>query len=207
MSNRIKIFLIDDNEYTRAQLARQLHQLMDCNVLTFPSASSFYKGMYRTPDVIISDYYLTENDSNTKNTGGEILAKIKKNYKDIPVILYSSKANAETIVDLIKKGASDFVSKTDFNGAEFGQKISEITYRELQRIEDIYKKRRTMQTLFTLFVALSLGALSCFLYLPKMFPAIAILPIVVAVIMFLISKKSAKKRNHISKTGKNHEKA
>ncbi len=61
----------------------------------------------RRPSLLILDIWL----QGSRLDGLEILAEVKKQHKDLPVIIISGHGNIETAVTAIKRGAYDFISK------------------------------------------------------------------------------------------------
>lgn len=61
----------------------------------------------RRPSLLILDIWL----KGSRLDGLEILAEVKKQHKDLPVIIISGHGNIETAVTAIKNGAYDYISK------------------------------------------------------------------------------------------------
>jgi two-component system nitrogen regulation response regulator NtrX len=61
----------------------------------------------RRPSLVILDIWL----QGSKLDGLEILARIKKNHPDLPVVIISGHGNIETAVTAIKRGAYDYIEK------------------------------------------------------------------------------------------------
>jgi two-component system nitrogen regulation response regulator NtrX len=61
----------------------------------------------RRPSLVILDIWL----QGSKLDGLEILARIKKNHPDVPVVIISGHGNIETAVTAIKRGAYDYIEK------------------------------------------------------------------------------------------------
>lgn len=60
-----------------------------------------------SPDLLILDIWL----QNSKDDGLQILANVKEDYPDMPVLMISGHGTIETAVSAIKEGAYDFIEK------------------------------------------------------------------------------------------------
>ena len=61
----------------------------------------------RRPSLVILDIWL----QGSKLDGLEVLARVKKQHPDLPVVIISGHGNIETAVMAIKRGAYDYIEK------------------------------------------------------------------------------------------------
>lgn len=95
----------EDAELTHRQL---LKSELDFEFLVCPSKESFIKNLEREiPDLIISDYNLPAFN------GAEALSLSKQKCHEVPFILVSGELGDEGAVNMMKKGATDFVLKNN----------------------------------------------------------------------------------------------
>ncbi len=100
-----KILIIDDEKAIRWSLQEALKNAG----YETDEAENGSKGMKKfnddPADMVILDLKLPDT------SGIEILKKIKKNYRDTPVIMMTAYGEVETAVEAIKRGAYDFILK------------------------------------------------------------------------------------------------
>ncbi|MCM8808985.1 MAG: sigma-54 dependent transcriptional regulator [Candidatus Omnitrophica bacterium] len=99
-----KILIIDDEQGVRESLKFAFK-----NKYKTLLASNGKEGMSfiekENPDLIILDIILPDID------GISLLKEIKKNYKDIPIIMLTAVSQIKTAVEAMKMGASDYITK------------------------------------------------------------------------------------------------
>ena len=103
---RKKIVYVDDLTLHLMTLQARLKQ--DYDVYPAQSAIALFETLSRmTPDLILLDIQMPEMN------GFEILKKLKDdvNYKNIPVIILSSKNDQKSLTEGMKLGAADFITK------------------------------------------------------------------------------------------------
>jgi len=102
-----EILVIDDNSDIRLLIS----SILIDKGLVVRQASGYHEALNeinkKLPDVAIVDVKLDKGD----NDGIEILTKIKKVDKDLPVIMISGHANVQMAVDSLKLGAFEFMQK------------------------------------------------------------------------------------------------
>ena len=101
----LKIFVVEDDEVTAKVLAESLLREGNCEVEIFANGTLLLDNLYKNPDVITLDYYLPDYN------GRELFKRIKKFNPDIPVIIVSGQQDISTAIDLLHKGAYDYVVK------------------------------------------------------------------------------------------------
>lgn len=102
-----KIFVVEDDEWYRKLLVHTLSLNPDHNVKAFANGESMLKELKDKPQLITLDFRLPDY------TGSELFDKIKSINPAIEVIIISEQQDIETAIDLLKKGAYDYLTKTD----------------------------------------------------------------------------------------------
>lgn len=100
-----KIFIVEDEAIFSRIIAHHLSLNPDYEVDVFANGKQFLSNLYRNPSVVTLDYNLPGM------TGLEILTKIKEFNPELPVIIVSGQQEISTAVELLKKGAYDYVLK------------------------------------------------------------------------------------------------
>ena len=105
-SDRLKIFLVDDDAlYLKSsEIEFKLHT--DCTVETYASGELCMQYLSHNPDVIFLDYRLDDINKNALN-GIETLDKIKRFNSDIPVVILSAQENIDVAVNCMHHRAFD----------------------------------------------------------------------------------------------------
>ncbi len=99
------IHVIEDNEWYNKLLIHNLSLNPDYIVKGFHTAKEFFQYTGEPADVVTLDYILPDM------TGDEVLQKIKTINPDIEVIIISEQDKIATAVELIRKGAYDYIVK------------------------------------------------------------------------------------------------
>ncbi len=102
-----RIFVVEDDEWYRKLLAHTLSLNPDHQVSTYEDGKSMLKDLNKKPDLVTLDFRLPDY------SGAELLDKIKAYDPDIEIIVISEQQDIETAVSLLKKGAYDYLTKTD----------------------------------------------------------------------------------------------
>lgn len=79
----------------------------DNQVEAFSTGEELIKNIYKRPDLITLDYTLGEEKAD------KLINKIKHFDPDIPIVIVSGQEDVSTAVDLLKKGAYDYIVKDD----------------------------------------------------------------------------------------------
>lgn len=118
MSEKAKlIFLVEDNEMFSQTVKIGVAKRAGYEVITFGTGEKMFEYLEKeksVPDIIVLDYILNSVDSYAKN-GGEILELLRTKYKgqiaNAPVIMLSASTDVKDAVDLLKRGAKDYILK------------------------------------------------------------------------------------------------
>lgn len=103
--NDFKIYVLEDDEWYNKLLVHSLSLNPDFVVKSFFTSDELFKNLKDKPDVVTVDYRLP--DAN----GEQVLDKIKSLTPDTEVIIISEQDNIETAINLLKKGAYDYLVK------------------------------------------------------------------------------------------------
>jgi two-component system OmpR family response regulator len=129
------IFIVDDSQVTQEALAADLSRTFRCEIVTFGNAEDCLLNLDQDPDIIIADYYL-DSEFAYKMNGDQLLAKVKKEHPQLPVIMYSSQNSLDVVIRLLKLGAADFILKEK----NFISKVRERCSRQIGYIRKKYKE-------------------------------------------------------------------
>ncbi|MCX2739222.1 sigma-54-dependent transcriptional regulator [Pontibacter anaerobius] len=102
-----KIFILDDDVWYSELLEYHLSLNPDYELKKFHSAKDCLDNMYERPNVVTLDYSLPDKN------GAEVLRKIKEQSPDTQVVVISGQKDVATAVDLLKKGAYDYIVKDE----------------------------------------------------------------------------------------------
>jgi len=101
----VKVFIVEDDLVTSKVLVEALQKEGNFEAIPFYNGKDFLEHLHETPDLISLDYYLPDF------TGSELFKRIRKFNPDIPVIIVSGQQDVGTAVDMLHKGAYDYVVK------------------------------------------------------------------------------------------------
>jgi len=100
----LKVLIIDDDESICYGIKRSLSDIYDIfTALTFPEASDLLAE--ENIDFIFLDYQLGDEN------GLDVLKEIRKTWENIPVAFLTAHGTSEVLMDAIRCGAVDFLSK------------------------------------------------------------------------------------------------
>ena len=101
-----KIFIVEDNEWYNRLLVHTLSLNPDFEIRNFFNGKDFLKHLHESPDIVTLDYRLPDF------TGLDLLKRIKDENSDIQVVLISEQEDIDTVVNLLKEGAYDYITKS-----------------------------------------------------------------------------------------------
>tara|TARA_B100001109_G_scaffold255877_1_gene261978 strand:+ start:9108 stop:10466 length:1359 start_codon:yes stop_codon:yes gene_type:complete len=104
-SPSFKVFVVEDNEWYNKLLVHNLSLNPDLEVKSFTQGKDLLQSLSENPQVITLDYRLPDMN------GEQLLEKIKQFNDQIEVIIISEQEEIETAVELLKKGAYDYLTK------------------------------------------------------------------------------------------------
>jgi DNA-binding NtrC family response regulator len=104
-SEPFRIFIVEDDIIFAKIISHHLSLNPEYEVEIFPDGKSLMKNLYKNPALISLDYNLPDM------TGLEILKQIKEFNPDTPVVIVSGQQDVATAIELLKKGAYDYILK------------------------------------------------------------------------------------------------
>jgi len=107
VSQSLKIFVVEDDAWYAELLVYHLSLNPDYEVLKFSTAKECLAQLHQQPGVITLDYTLPDMN------GADVLKKILGFNPNIQVVVISGQENITTAIDLLKKGAYDYIVKDD----------------------------------------------------------------------------------------------
>ena len=112
MNQKKIIYLIDDNELFASTVSNGLKNKLDAEVKVFHTGEEMLENFEDKPDVIILDYQLNSAVKTAKD-GEEILKEIMVKNPNQNVIMLTSMEDIKKAVNLLKKGAVDYILKDE----------------------------------------------------------------------------------------------
>ena len=100
-----KIFIVEDDIIFAKIISHHLSLNPEYEVEIFPDGRSLLKNLFKNPSLISLDYNLPDM------TGLEVLKQIKEFNPDTPVVIVSGQQDVATAIELLKKGAYDYILK------------------------------------------------------------------------------------------------
>ena len=126
---RIKILLVDDDQSILEILADLMAIFGHDYVTAQNGVEAIEKLKHNFFDIVLTDMIMPDID------GMELLKHIKRNYPNIKVMVVTGYERAFTYTDVIRAGASDFISKP-FNTDELEAKINRLV-REIELMSQL----------------------------------------------------------------------
>ncbi len=159
----LKILVLEDNTFFAGLLSESLKGKYQAQVSVCENISAFFKVFDDSFDVIILDYFL---DNQEKDTGKDVLHKIREQNVDTPVIFLSSMDDINSTVDVFHDGATDFIKKDDMFFAKLSFTIDKILkINELQsEMEEISEKSKKFKKRVAISFSLGILVLSYLLF-------------------------------------------
>ena len=103
---QFKIFVVEDDDWYRELISYTLRLNPDFDVSLFQNGTDMLSSIHEKPDLITLDYSLPDM------RGDEILDKIKSVDPSIDVLVISEQENIQVALDMLKKGAYDYIVKS-----------------------------------------------------------------------------------------------
>ncbi len=104
--SKLNIFVVEDDQYYRELIAHAISMDPDYTVHKYSTGKEFLTDLKENPHVVTLDYRLPDME------GGELLRRIKEYNPSIEVIIISEQEKIEVAVDLLSKGAYDYIVKS-----------------------------------------------------------------------------------------------
>jgi DNA-binding response OmpR family regulator len=121
MTVKKRVLIVDDKETIAKIIKVYVADLFDCVYYDDPIKAIAWMQDGNLPDLIISDINMPNM------TGVEFLDYAKKNdlFKSIPFVILSGEDSTSQKIDLLERGASDYISKP-FNPMELKVRLKKI---------------------------------------------------------------------------------
>ncbi|HXH31615.1 MAG TPA: response regulator [Bacteriovoracaceae bacterium] len=105
-TSKLKIVIVDDSDFSRSIIRGMLEEVgFDVVGEADRADAALVAIREKRPNVVITDIVMPEI------SGIELTEKISKDFEDVYVIVISSLSQEHVILDAIRAGASDFISK------------------------------------------------------------------------------------------------
>ena len=112
MSNKIKLFLVDDDALYLKSLEIEFLQHADFIIETFATGELCMENISQNPDVVVLDYHLDGIERDAMN-GIQTLDKIKEFNPEIAVVMLSSQDKIDVAINCMHHKAFDYVVKSE----------------------------------------------------------------------------------------------
>lgn len=122
------IFIVEDDKWYADLLEYQLQLHPDYKVVKYKTGAEMLENMHQKPDIVSLDFRLPDIK------GDVLLEKIKAIDPDVHVIIVSGQEDISLAIDLLRKGAHDYIVKNKDARNRFRQNFVEI--EEKKRIKD-----------------------------------------------------------------------
>lgn len=109
MSGRKLIFIVDDDPFINKLIVKKFTS-DSYTVEAFESGEACLDALERNPDLIILDYFFIDGNRKMMN-GMEIFNRINELLPALPVIILSGQDKGEIVLELARKGISDYIIK------------------------------------------------------------------------------------------------
>lgn len=112
MSNKLKLFLVDDDALYLKSLEIEFLEHADFTIETYSTGELCLEHLSHNPDVVILDYQLDGVERDAMN-GIQTLDKIKEYNPDIAVVMLSQQDKIDVAVNCMHHKAFDYVVKSE----------------------------------------------------------------------------------------------
>jgi two-component system OmpR family response regulator len=154
LNKNYSVFLVDDDKMYLTSLKNDLvKKFKNIKFSTFQNGEECLNKMNDNPDIVILDYFLTNERPNALN-GIDVLKKIKTASTNNEVIILSAQDKVEIAAEAIKSGAYEYVAKSESAFIRLSNIIKNATFN-LQYVRENKKYVRwnyIIATLLLLFI-------------------------------------------------------
>lgn len=103
------VYVVEDNPVQQKMLQVHFEQMLgDYTVKQFTDPEDMFAHLQEKPFAIVLDHYFSEK---VKKTGLDYLKQIRKEYKSLPVIYYTSLEDSAVRDQVMKLGVEDYIIK------------------------------------------------------------------------------------------------
>lgn len=106
------VFIAEDDEMFAQMVTVFVERNNMFNVEKFNTGEALMEAIDQEPDIVILDHNLNDMDPRMMN-GIDVLGRLNSETPSIPVVVLSGQEQVDTAVDLITKGACDYINKND----------------------------------------------------------------------------------------------
>ena len=157
---RYEVYIIEDNLFFAKLLEEKIRMEGMYNPHVFTSGEDALAVQNFNPDIVILDYFLSVNDDSIMN-GLEITRKIRQLIPSIPIIILSGQEKIDVAVELLNKGACDYIEKNDYaieNVISSLHKITELknAYYEIHSLRKKSSKDKIRMSVIFAIILVSL---------------------------------------------------
>lgn len=109
MNNQKLIYIVDDDPFINMLVVKRFTS-EGYRLEAFESGEDCLKSLNKNPDLIILDYFFSDNGGKVMN-GMEVLDRIKAIKPRTHVIMLSGQDKGEIVLELARKGIDDYIIK------------------------------------------------------------------------------------------------
>ncbi len=109
MNNQKLIYIVDDDPFINMLVVKRFTS-DGYRLEAFESGEDCLKSLNKNPDLIILDYFFSDNGGKVMN-GMEVFDQIKVLKPRTPVIMLSGQDKGEIVLELARKGIDDYIIK------------------------------------------------------------------------------------------------
>ena len=109
MKTKKLIFIVDDDQFINKLVSRRFTN-EESAVEAFEFGEDCLKVLDKDPDLVILDYFFVNGNIKMMN-GMEVFNRIKEVKPMLPVIILSGQEKGEIVLELARKGISDYIIK------------------------------------------------------------------------------------------------
>jgi DNA-binding NtrC family response regulator len=102
-----KVFIVEDDLWYSSMLEYYLSLNPDYVIQKFDTAKAFLSKLHEKPDVVTLDYSLPDMN------GDQLLSQVKEASPDTKIVIISGQEDVKVALDLLKKGAYDYIVKDE----------------------------------------------------------------------------------------------
>ena len=124
MSKRKLIFIVDDDPFIN-QLVIKRFNSEEYLVEPFEYGEECIDALERNPELIILDYYFFKSGVKVLN-GMEIFDKVREKKPDVPIVMLSGQDRGDVVLEMARKGITDYIIKDNSLISNLEKAISEI---------------------------------------------------------------------------------
>lgn len=115
----VKIVIVEDDNYYNKALTKYVHTLcnpavypkFDFEIKSFDNAHDCIRELENDIEVMILDYFLTNDNEVDVLNGADVLAEVNKHCPNCKVIMVSALQNAHTATEMMRQGIYEYVDK------------------------------------------------------------------------------------------------